>query len=271
MSDVRTGLRREPFYFGAPDKQLFGCGHASASGLIRDCGVVLCYPMGQEYIRAHRAFLQLADRLSGHGFPVVRFDYHGCGDSAGACEEGRVAQWRADIYTAIEEIRKRYGVAKVCLVGLRLGGSLAMAAAAERGEIDALVLWNPIVCGRAYRDELNTMQQEMLRFSYVTRAPRVAGPTPVEILGFPLARETWDELGAIDLLATPTAPARRVLLLESDRERGTGLQEHLSGLGAEVDYQYLPSPKVWVEEPNRGLVPHQLLQAIIAWVLKVNT
>ena len=54
--------------------------------------MVLCYPGGQEYIRSRRAFRQLAIRLSSAGFPVLRFDYHGCGDSSGDDDEGKISQ-----------------------------------------------------------------------------------------------------------------------------------------------------------------------------------
>ena len=73
----------EPFYFGTSSKPLFGCYHVPQSALRRDCGVLFCAPMGSEYVRFHRAYRQLADRLAKAGFPVLRFDFYGCGDSSG--------------------------------------------------------------------------------------------------------------------------------------------------------------------------------------------
>src|SRR5262245_51695397 len=108
-----------PFYFGSPSHALFGCYHVPQARPRRECGVVLCHSLGDEYIRFHRAYRQLAVRLSQVGFPVLRFDFYGCGDSSGASEEMEVQRWLADIVAAVAEIRHRSGVAKVCLVGLR--------------------------------------------------------------------------------------------------------------------------------------------------------
>ena len=42
---------------------------------------------------------------------MLRFDFHGTGDSAGdEREPGRVAAWRRDLGVAIDELRARSGV-----------------------------------------------------------------------------------------------------------------------------------------------------------------
>ena len=57
-----------PFFFGESERALFGLYHPPKSATVRELGVVLCYPMGQEYMRAHRAFRQLALILSNFEF-----------------------------------------------------------------------------------------------------------------------------------------------------------------------------------------------------------
>ena len=146
--------RLEPFYFGTLEKPLFGCYHAPPLGPARDSGVVLCYPFIQEYMRSHRAFRQLATQLCNLGFPVLRFDFFGHGDSSGDSEQGEIRQWLNDISSAVGEIRERSRCAKVCLVGLRFGGTLSMMVGAERGDIDGMVLWDPVVSGTDYIEEL---------------------------------------------------------------------------------------------------------------------
>src|SRR5919109_222934 len=124
-----------PFYFGPADKRLFGCFHEPHPGRTKKCAVVICQPKAHEYIYSHRALRQLAARLSDSGFPVLRFDYYGCGDSHGNPENAEVSRWLEDVSSAISEVRQRARVAQVCLVGLRLGASLAMMTAAERGDV----------------------------------------------------------------------------------------------------------------------------------------
>src|SRR2546427_3002506 len=145
---MRQAEKVAPFYFGSPDKLLFGCYHEPTLGRRRKCAVVVCQPVGHEYINSHRALRQLAARLCDAGFPVLRFDYYGCGDSSGSREEGTILQWLEDVSTAISEVRRRTAVVQVCLIGLRLGGTLAMIAAAQRADPESMVLWDPVVRDR---------------------------------------------------------------------------------------------------------------------------
>ena len=136
-----------PFYFGTSERPLFGVYHPARSQQARDAGVVLCHPFGWEYMRTHRAFRQLAGRLTDVGFPVLRFDYSGTGDSAGDGREASLGQWLDDLSAAIDEIEDTAGVRRVSLIGLRLGAALAARAATTRPDLDRLILWNPVVTG----------------------------------------------------------------------------------------------------------------------------
>src|SRR5262249_13879402 len=120
----------------------------------RRAGIVICHPIGDDYIRAHRALRHLAERLQRAGFAVLRFDFAGTGDSSGD-ERGveRVRTWIGDVGRAVDELRARADVEEVCVAGLRLGATLAAVAAAERGDVDAVVLWSAYLDGRSYVEE----------------------------------------------------------------------------------------------------------------------
>jgi exosortase A-associated hydrolase 2 len=260
-----------PFYFGTPSRPLFGCYHRPQSAPPRDCAVVFCHPLGDEYIRFHRAYRQLAVRLSQIGFPVLRFDLYGCGDSSGDSAETAVQQWLTDIATAVAEIRRRSGMVRICLVGLRLGGTLSLMVGSGRGDIDGMVLWDPVVSGKAYVAELKLLHQEMLRRAHVQQKPQ-ADETQTEILGFPLTKGLLTELESIDLATLPQKPAKHLLVIESQEKAGERrLLEHLQQLDAYVSYQHLPYPQFWVWREDLGevLVPHQVLQSVVAWLAEV--
>jgi uncharacterized protein len=260
------GVDIEPFYFGTAGKQLFGCYHAPQSRVARDSAVILCYPMAQEYIRSHRTYRQLAYHLSKFGFPVLRFDFYGCGDSEGNCEEGRIDQWLTDIGSAISEIRHRHGSVKICLVGLRLGGTLSMVVGAERDDIEGMVLWDPVVSGMNYIEELVNLHQERARHSLGKARQDSIDARPTEILGFPLTDLLLTDLRKIDLLSIRRKPANRILVIagseESTQRRLIG---HLKGLNGNVDYQHVPSPEIWIEK-NKTVVPNDILKAVVTWV-----
>lgn len=261
----------EPFYFGGGGQSLFGCYHAPHAASRRKCGVVLCHSLGDEYLRFHRAYRQLALRLSQLGFPVLRFDLSGCGDSSGDGEAMGVQQWLTDISWAVGEIRRRSGVGRTGLVGLRLGGALAVRVGQERGDIDALVLWDPVVSGKAYLAELRALHQDMLGRAHVRQEPE-ATEERTELLGFPLPGGLLRELEHLELLPLQRKPAERLLLVESQgRAKEGGLREHLRQWDVEVAYRHLPCPEFWTwqEALSEALVPHQVLQSVVRWLAEV--
>lgn len=267
----RTGGACEPLFFNQETNPLFGCYHPGRGQTARNCGVVLCYPMGHEYLVCHRAFRQLAQRLSLEGFATLRFDYRGCGDSAGDYRDGGIAQWVSDICSAVEEIRRRAGVESVCLVGCRLGASLALLAGLAPDGIAATALWDPILNGNVWLHELERDHREMLLRSHV--APTGNAPAGAEILGFPLTRTMRAELEKLDLLATHGTPGRHVLLIESAKQVGSHpLIRRLHSAGCDVTHELAsdPMPWNWTENPSKLLVPIEILQSIVAWLKRAS-
>ncbi len=145
-----------PLFFGATSRQLFGIHHPPLGRSARPRSVVLCPTLGQEHIRAHRAYRQLAIQLARQGHHVLRFDYYGTGDSAGVAQDATMEDWLADIGTAAEELQDMGGPSDLVLVGLRFGGAL-VAQAQKVADGRDVVLWDPVVRGKAYVDELNAI------------------------------------------------------------------------------------------------------------------
>jgi alpha-beta hydrolase superfamily lysophospholipase len=113
---------------------LFGWMHFPDDSRGSRTGVIPCNPFGVEQILTHRLYLKLAERLAQNGHWALRFDYHGTGDSAGDDEQPRrVRSWMDSIDRGVNLIKRTGGVHEVCLFGLRLGATLAFAAAEECG------------------------------------------------------------------------------------------------------------------------------------------
>ena len=256
----------EPFYFGPSENSLWGCYHQPDAEARRGCAIVMCYPMGHEYVQFHRACRQLASLLCNEGYPVLRFDFYGCGDSGGDCEEGRIDRWLADVSAAVDEIRRRCGSVKVCLTGLRLGGALSALAGAARGDIDAVVLWDAVVHGQTYVAELSSLQREMLQRAHLRPA---ADETRQEALGFILTDYMLKDLEELDLLAMDQKPANKILVIESHSRRYQDpLTQHWKILHSEVTHQHLPNPQFWhwVEDFTQVPVPQEVLRTVTSWI-----
>lgn len=274
MKQVLPPDEIDAFYFGVPGKELYGCHHLPQGSQIKRCSVVLCSPIGQEYIRSHRAMYQLAVRLSRVGFHVLRFDYFGCGDSSGDFEEGNLQGWTEDIGASIKEIQQRSGMTNVCLIGLRIGANLAMQAAVERLNIDSIVLWEPVYNGKYYLDELVESQR-----SYLAHLPQFArgwvfGRSRMrdEILGFPMTSRLREELEKIDLDHVEINSNIKQLILCNSEESlcNNGLNVIARSLHHAV-FQVVDDPQFWVEDLYRRLIPFNSLNYVVKWLNRTQS
>ena len=253
----------EAYYFGENHQRLFGIYHVPDAAVRRATSLVLCGPFGQEYIRSHRSLRQLAVRASRLGFPVLRFDYYGCGDSMGRRDEGSMRQWLNDVSTGVAEILWRAQSPQVCLVGLRLGAWLAMLAAIRHGDVAGLVMWDPIHDGQAYLKEL-ALAREQQRVA--PGAPRSGAGELTEVLGFPVPAGLSAEFGDISLSRVQRCPAPRVLVIDSGRPGGSEpVVQTLTGLGARVDARHVPGAPTWAYDRAAPMANPRLLRSIATW------
>lgn len=256
-----------PFYFGRKDKRLFGCFHEPPEEDLRRVAVLICQPLGHEYTNCHRALRQLAVSLADAGFPVLRFDYYGCGDSSGEAEQGSITRWIEDISTAVSELRARSGMFRVCVVGLRLGATLAAFAGSRHEDFEGLVLWEPVIKGESYLKELVALHKEMLRFRPTPKRSKRTQAC-VEILGFPLSPFLHAQLEELDLARIAEKSAGRVLIMQTARTNSeSGLKEYFVQHRSQMEYQALEAPAIWLPTPDGSLlVPAQVLQSVVSWV-----
>src|SRR5262245_8564602 len=156
---VETPTAR-PHFIIRDGRYLFAWHHPARPIGRRGAAVVLCPPLGSDYICTYRVWRLLAERLASIGFDVLRFDYEGTGDSSGdLAEPCRLKAWLDSIEQVITESRKLTGSREVALVGLRIGAVLALHAAAAHGGVDRLVLWSGFNSGRAYVRELKALSR----------------------------------------------------------------------------------------------------------------
>jgi len=255
-----------PVLFGSASQSLFGLYMPPKAKRARPCGVVLCYPMGQEYMRAHRAFRQLGQLLQKAGFHVLRFDYYGTGDSAGDAEAGGLAQWTADIATAIEELRDTAEVPRVSLVGLRLGALLAARAAARRDDVECVVLWDPVTDGAAYLEELFESKVGARGGVQADLADRTA---TIGVMGFPITPALRHELEGARLVDVP-APAggNRLVIASQERPEYAAAGTHRPAGAGPVQFELVPSEGSWTEVDDYGgaLIPQRLIHRIVEYL-----
>ena len=222
--------------------------------------MLLCHPWGQEYIRAHRSMRRLALLLGAAGCHVLRFDYFGTGDSMGEARDVNLRGCEEDIETAIEELRDTSGATRVALVGLRLGAALATRVAVRKRKlVDTLVLWDPVVSGPEYVEELLSTSQGS-----------TGSAENHEVRGFPLSNAFADELRAIDLPGlVPALPARTRLIASMPLSSHETFRAELARCGrSDIDVEQVDNLLAWIEyrDYGAGAIPAKALEAIVRWM-----
>ena len=265
---TRSGSgRAEPFFFGPAERRLYGCLHAPASACRG--GVLLCPPIGHEAIQFHRALRELGGMLATAGFAVLRFDYRGCGDSAGGEEDWSLEAWQQDVVAGLDEVRRRSGGTWLAAVGLRLGATLVAIHGSLHGNLARTVLWDPVVDGALFLAEQRRGHEHMLQTAHVMAAPD-GSRGGAEILGFGLPACFEERLSALSLgevLDRP--PSERVLLIESNPAASqVSFERRLEELGCEVRSERVANPHLWtwIEDFARVHVPHRILRSIVGWL-----
>ena len=127
-------------------------------------GLVMVVGGAQYRAGSHRQFVLLARCLAGAGFPVLRFDHRGLGDSSG--ERQAFDAIHDDIGVALDTLQQQCpSVQRVVLWGLCDGASAALLYSGERADarVAGLCLLNPWV-----RSD-NTLARTHIKHYYTSR------------------------------------------------------------------------------------------------------
>jgi len=201
------------------------------------------------------------------GYHVMRFDYWGTGDSAGEGDAVEVDQWLKDIGVAVDELRAFAAIESLSLVGLRLGATLASYFSRNRSDIDRVVLWDPVVSGDHYIQELLTYLRQRGDEQTVL-SDALLREQGFYMNGFPLMPPLLSSLSALDLASVERYQAQRYFMVVSDEgEQQQSLRDHMGARTDCFEYQVVPSPGNWnfVDHFGGVLIPHAIIQAIVSW------
>lgn len=267
---------RDGFFFTSASARLYAFLHAPP-GPARPLGCVVVHPFMEERQDSHGVLRDLAVRLAGQGFPALRFDLYGCGDSEGEWEEATVARWRGDVVAAAGALRAEAGVEEVALVGLRFGATLA-ALSAEAAGARRVAMVQPVVRGDAYVMELLLahLSAEMVLHRRVgtTRealAAELEAGRSVNLFGYHLTGAQYRELRSVDLTRAATEGAYSALLVEVARTKTARENADLKALAAALGSRATvvravePQP-LHTEGKVQVTRADEVCRAILAWL-----
>ncbi len=205
--------------------------------------VLVVPPLLHEQQRSHRLFAALATALAVRGIATLRFDYRGCGDSAGDDQTFLPSGGMADMQQALDALRSRVR-APTAVLAVRAGALLAGSVPRPAGV--PLWLWQPTDDGARYLDELRERHRQACssrrRYPFLGRSP-VAGDG--ELMGYRLHAKFAEELAR---LPCPTEAALRI---------------DAATQGAHPDIELPPALSRWVDELEiAGVFPWPTVQAV---------
>jgi dienelactone hydrolase len=262
-SMTTTKLRRivtSGQWIGPPERPLMAWLTQPADG-IGELGVVIVPPVGYEYWSSHRTLRTLAERLAQNGCLALRFDFDGTGDSAGdQWDPARLEAWQRNIGQAADALRG-WGVTRLVVIGLRIGGTLALTQGAAVGAA-AVVAWAPVARGSRYVREL-----QLLGLA-VPETPELPERSGVVQAGTVFSVETLAGLGSIDVQALPDRPAMKVLIVDrSDKPPSDAILDRLRALGIEPDHLVRPGTELFLDQPTEyATVPEDIVDEVTGWV-----
>jgi exosortase A-associated hydrolase 2 len=214
-----------PFFFPSGKFRLFGVYH-EGRGTLRGEGFVFCAPFAEEKLWAHRVLVNFARNLAAMGYPVLRFDYMGSGDSEGDFGESSLETMFADANCAISTLRQKAGSIKaVNLLGLRLGATVAALVEERTPGIGKLVLWDPVIDGSDYMREmlrinLSTQTAVYRKILHNTDAliQSMREGSTVNVDGYEMACPMYEQIAGVNLANMADQRITPVLIIQISRQ-----------------------------------------------------
>ena len=160
------------------------------------------------------------------GYPVLRFDCRGCGDSEGDFETVTLSAHLSDIRRAVDILQEKCRTESIGLLGLRFGAALAAAVAAKDNRVKLLVLWSPVMNGNRYFQFLvqSQMAHELGNFGKVTSTRKsilsnLEKGRYFDLMANKISPEVHRELLGFDPWADVSHTPKNVLIIAIPRDR----------------------------------------------------
>jgi len=262
------------FFPGSKKRSLFAFLHQPDSNLSKT-GILYCHPFAAEQNASHFAIARAARQIATRGFPVLRFDLSGCGDSEGELEEITLSDWLKDIESAVNLLKQETGIEKYILWGLRFGAGLALLHMADNKEdISSIILWQPVV----------NFKEHMLHFLFRKLASDSNKKSVADIVnilikrgilyvnGYPITKQIYNDFITTDSKPSSYIPECPMFLLSiSSSDRIPFQLKHyiskLDKMKCIFNFEHIVSEPFWDRYLQREC--NDAVEATIRWINSV--
>ena len=275
MSAKQPPQSSTPFYLEMDSGPVFAFFHPGSAAL-RQRAVLLCPPFGWDDMCSYRSRRDWAEQLALGGYPTLRLDLPGSGDSAGGpSDPHQLDAWTRALTSASQWLLENTPALQVTAIGIGLGGMVAYRACMEGAPITELVLWNVPSRGRTLVRELRAFSAMEVAYipdpasADVEVEQRRPQDGAIVTNGYLLSAETVADLEALELteLEAGSLPARRALLLGRDGLKADKrLREVLERSDVAVTVQDGAGYGAMMIEPQDARPPTAVFALVDSWL-----
>lgn len=100
--------------------------------------IVCCH--GLYSSKESKKYVEMAKMAGKKDISVIRFDFRGCGESAGGIHDSTLGNRAEDLRQVIKYVRRKFNSPKIALFGSSLGGMVAIVVSATDSKISSLAV-----------------------------------------------------------------------------------------------------------------------------------
>lgn len=229
-------------------------------------GVLMLPAWGFEEMTIRRGWAGFAASIAANGYPVLRFDWPGCGDSLGDTANGiQLSQWRQAVSQAADFLRTHAHVEHIVLVGHGLGGLIALHVAPDISP-SAVVSMAAQGEGNAGLRELEIWGRMIGSF---LRLPPASSRDVLEVAGHRMSRAFAAEIAALRLpAASPfSRPVPLLLVQRSGGSVAPSWGEALAVAGFDVTSVGYTGWDAFLSQTSASIPPVDDFRAVTDWLL----
>jgi len=287
MGATRPECMAEPFMTtlsirrcGSPSRPTVGIVQTPTADHHTAAKALLVRPIGMEATRSASMLRVLSERLARSGVEVLRFDYHGTGDSPGEESEQSLSGWVQDIVDAHNSLQDTSAACPTHWFAMGLGANMALQAALRSSPAPRhLILWEPVVAGSHYIDSLlQAHKAEMAMqlgwpWPILCQRGMVKEPSlPGSVLGFDMGPQLLNDLRQLAPLKAwlPEVLQRgiAVSVMAPEDQLGSLAPLGATNTGASLKLHRLQARTNWMSSQATGtaVVPPELLALLPTWM-----
>ncbi len=271
-------LQERAFFFQNKGENLFGIFYLPLEGIFEKhkTGIVMCQPFAMESMVMQRVEVDIARNLAKNRFPVFRFHYRGCGESEGVSRDVTFSSQISDTLCAIKYFMDQIdGIDSILLLGLRMGGSVAIKVSELEPLVKYLILCEPVVKLKNYFYELLRSKKIFLlskgekSVSIEQLHSELINNGKLDVLGYLVHKEIFTETESIDLCESIKGFSGNSLLVELSfsnvKISFQSLREQLMKTGGTCDYIAMKEHIHWFFSQSPEFTSKRLIHTIVSW------